>query len=63
MHAEMNALRRARPGDKLFVLRVRTNGKLALAKPCATCQAKLRKAKVKVWYTDNDGEWQRLLFE
>lgn len=58
MHAEMNVLRFARPGDELEVMRFRKGGKRALAKPCRHCMKHIIEAGIKkVTYTDENGEW------
>ena len=60
MHAEMNVLRFARPGDELEVLRFRKcNHELTMARPCDLCMKHIRKAGIKkVRYTNWDGEWE-----
>lgn len=63
MHAEMNVLRWAKPGDKLEVLRFRNDDKtkLAMAKPCIHCQKYIKLAGIKkVKYTNNHGDWENL---
>jgi deoxycytidylate deaminase len=57
MHAEMNVLRFAKPGDTLEVMRFCGDG-LAMAKPCSHCMRFIREAGIKkVKYTNQDGEW------
>jgi deoxycytidylate deaminase len=60
MHAEMNVLRFAKPGDELEVIRYRKIGQCwTMAKPCSHCMHHIRKAGIKrVRYTDWDGNWQ-----
>ena len=61
MHAEMSALRFARPGDELEVIRVNKCGQITMAKPCPECQKEIEKAGIsKVRYTNWDGEWEEL---
>jgi deoxycytidylate deaminase len=59
MHAEMNVLRFARPGDEIDVMRfTKKNHQLTMAKPCHLCEEAMRKAGIKkVRYTNWDGEW------
>ena len=60
MHAEMNVLRFAKPGDKIEVLRFKKDGTgRSMAKPCHFCQIELKKAGISnVRYTDWDGKWK-----
>lgn len=60
MHAEMNVLRFARPGDVVEVLRVKKISKdLTMAKPCPLCQEAMKEAGIKfVRYTNWEGEWE-----
>lgn len=56
LHAEVDAIRRARyhpklHRSKLYVVRVRSNGKTALAKPCKGCQKLLNELGIKYEYT------------
>jgi len=61
MHAELNVLRFAKPGDSLEVLRFLADGTLGMAKPCPICQAAIAKADLKdTWYSDRGGEMQKL---
>ena len=59
MHAEMNVLRFAQPGDEVEVLRFRRcNHERTMAKPCKHCQHALQASGVKkIRYTNWDGEW------
>ena len=58
LHAEMDVLRFARPGDTLEVLRISADG-IAMAKPCKFCQKMIEEKGIrKVRYTDPNGEWQ-----
>lgn len=62
MHAEMNVLRFAQPGDELEVLRfTKCHHTRTMAKPCALCELEIRKAGIKrVKYTNWDGNWEYL---
>jgi len=62
MHAEMNVLRFAEPGDKIEVLRFKKGGvERSMAKPCHFCQSALKKAGVlNIRYTDWDGKWRNM---
>ena len=62
MHAEMNVLRFAKPGDDLEVLRFqKCDHQRTMAKPCLLCQAEIRKAGIRrVKYTNWDGIWEEL---
>ena len=61
MHAEMNVLRFAKPGDVLEVIRFKKSGGWAMAKPCAHCMKYIREAGIKkVRYTNSDGAWETM---
>ncbi len=62
MHAEMNVLRFARPGDELEVLRfTKCSHTWTMAKPCLLCVAEIKNAGIKrVRYTNWEGEWEYL---
>lgn len=64
-HAEVAALmkvpRQSRHLVRLHVMRLRKNGVVTMAKPCPLCQVFLCGAGVtKVWYTNWQGQWERL---
>lgn len=60
-HAEMEAIRYAKPGDKIEVIRWRKDGTVAMAKPCAHCQLHLKRAGItKVKYTTDKGTFEYL---
>ena len=60
MHAEMNVLRFAEPGDELEVMRFIKKG-FAMAKPCVHCQRYIVELGIaKVSYTNEVGEWTDL---
>jgi tRNA(Arg) A34 adenosine deaminase TadA len=63
MHAEMNVLRFAQPGDDIEVMRFSKCGHhMTMAKPCPLCMVELRKSGVrKVRYTNWNGEWEEIL--
>ena len=59
IHAEMNILRQAKPGDVIFVMRWSAEGELTMAHPCEHCQELIRKAGIKrVVYSDWDGNFK-----
>lgn len=63
MHAEMNVLRFARPGDELEVMRFKKcNHAFSMAKPCSLCMKEIIKAGIKkIRYTNWDGEWETII--
>lgn len=62
MHAEMDVLRFAQPGDELEVMRFRkSDNSFAMAKPCRHCMPHIISSGIsKVMYTDDDGTWREL---
>jgi len=62
MHAEMNVLRFAKPGDTIEVIRFSKCGHhWTMAKPCRLCMAAMRDAGIiKVRYTNWEGEWEEI---
>lgn len=62
MHAEMNVLRFAQPGDEIEVIRFKKDRSgRSMAKPCLFCQAELKKAGIlNVRYTNWSGEWSSM---
>jgi len=61
MHAEMNVIRFAKPGDTLEVIRFLKTGGHAMAKPCEHCMKHIRDAGIKkVRYTNPSGEWEMM---
>lgn len=61
LHAEMDVLCSAQPGDSIIVVRFAADGSLTMAKPCEHCQRFLAEAGIfKVYYTDWNGEYQKL---
>ena len=62
MHAEMNVLRFAQPGDTLEVMRfLKCAHEFAMAKPCRHCTELIRDAGISsVRYTNYQGEWEEL---
>jgi deoxycytidylate deaminase len=63
MHAEMNAIRFAKSGDILEVIRFKKDGSFAMAKPCMYCQKLIRSVNIfkEVRYTNHNGEWETLI--
>ncbi len=64
MHAEMNVLRFAQPGDEIEVLRFsKCNHQRTMAKPCSLCLKAIKDAGIKrVRYTNWEGNWEELRF-
>lgn len=62
MHAEMNVLRFARPGDEIEVMRFRKcDSELTMAKPCEYCMEHIRSSGIStVRYTNWDGDWEEM---
>lgn len=65
LHAEMAVLWgqewRSLRGMTLYVVRVRADGTLAMAKPCLLCQEIIQAAGIKkVYYTNRDGKVVKL---
>lgn len=62
MHAEMNVLRFAKPGDIIEVMRfIKSCDNPTMAKPCEHCMHFIREAKIKkVRYTNWNGEWEEI---
>jgi len=64
MHAEMNVLRFAQPGDDLEVMRfLKSDEGFAMARPCAACMSYIKAAGIRrLKYTNEEGSWveQRL---
>ena len=62
MHAEMDVLRFAEPGDELEVMRwTKSDNMFAMAKPCRHCMPHILEARLsRVSYTDGNGNWQEL---
>ena len=57
VHAEARLCNKLTPGSTVWVARVRHDGSLGMARPCHTCQKRLRSAGVtKVIYTISDTE-------
>ena len=61
MHAEMDVLRFARPGDIIEVMRFKKSGGFAMARPCKHCMKHIRKAGIKkVRYTNDLSQWEEI---
>ena len=57
-HAEARLTRKLTPDSEVWVARVRKNGEWAMARPCESCQKRLRTSGVKrVTYTIEPNEW------
>jgi tRNA(Arg) A34 adenosine deaminase TadA len=63
MHAEMNVLRFAQPGDELEVMRFKKcEHGLTMAHPCDICMKEIARAGIKrVKYTNWEGEWEEII--
>ena len=62
MHAEMNVLRFAQPGDVIEVMRfTKCDHKRTMARPCSICMNEMIKSGIKeVKYTNWSGEWETI---
>ena len=61
VHAEYRISRKLDYGSIVYVVRLRRDGSLAMAKPCADCEKALRSKHVKeVWYSTADGAVDKL---
>jgi deoxycytidylate deaminase len=62
MHAEMNVLRFAQPGDEVEVIRFKKRDHVwTMAKPCSLCVDHLIACGIKkIRYTNWDGKWETL---
>lgn len=65
IHAEQNALGQLwaseRKGCKVWSIRVTKGGRLAMAKPCDSCENYLRANGIKiVWFSNDAGEIERM---
>ena len=57
-HAEARLVRKLTPNSEVWVARVRKNGEWALARPCQSCQVRLKSAGIaRVTYTIDENEW------
>lgn len=57
-HAEQRLLRKLDKGSEVYVARLRSDGSFGNAKPCKTCQRKLRiKGVSRVFYTISEHEY------
>ena len=63
MHAEMNVLRFAKPGDELEVMRFKKcDHTFSMAKPCSLCMSEIIRAGIKkIRYTNWNGEWEEII--
>lgn len=63
MHAEMNVLRFAKPGDMIEVLRweAKPEHRLTMAAPCKWCMQQIRASGIyRVYHTNWDGQWEQI---
>lgn len=61
LHAEMDVLRFARPGDRIYVLRFSSKGELTMAKPCPFCQQHLLDSEIhEVHYSNWSGKMVKM---
>jgi len=62
MHAEMDALRFAQPGDELEVIRYKKcDSSWTMAKPCMHCMSYIVEAGIKkIRYTNWEGHWEEM---
>ena len=57
VHAEARLCHKLTPGSTVWVARIRHDGTLGMARPCPTCERRLRSAGVdRVVYTISDAE-------
>ena len=63
MHAEMNVLRFAKPGDVIEVMRFsQCSHEVTMAKPCPHCMKHLKASGIsKVRYTNWEGDWETII--
>lgn len=63
MHAEMNVLRFAKPGDEIEVIRFKKcSHTWTMAKPCTLCLNKMKDAGIiRVRYTNWEGNWEYMI--
>lgn len=61
LHAEMDVLRFAQPGDRIYVLRFSAEGDLTMAKPCKYCQHFLYESGIDhVVYSNWNGDFETM---
>lgn len=62
MHAEMNVLRFAKPGDVVEVMRFsKCSHQLTMAKPCPICMMHMKEVGIsEVRYTNWEGKWETI---
>lgn len=63
MHAEMNVLRFAKPGDVVEVIRFsKCSHQPTMAKPCPLCMKHMKESGIsKVRYTNWQGDWETII--
>jgi deoxycytidylate deaminase len=58
LHAEMDALIAARPGDSLIIVRWNKFGEITMSKPCQHCQRHIEESGIRdVIYSDWHGDF------
>lgn len=63
MHAEMSALRFAKPGDEIEVIRWGKAGDIRCSKPCEMCESAMRRAGIAaVTFIDKEGRRTKFSF-
>ena len=61
LHAEMDVLRFAKPGDNIVVLRFKADGSLAMSRPCKHCQGHIESSGInRVHYSNPSGDIVRM---
>ena len=64
IHAEMDVLRVAKPGDVITVVRWNAKGEMTMSMPCRHCKAFISEAGIKaVYYTNWDGKFMKMRIE
>ncbi len=55
IHAELSAISKSSGGDRIFVARIKADGKFGLAKPCPVCEKIIEESGIKkVEYTQDE---------
>ena len=65
MHAEMNVLRFAQPGDEIEIIRFKKcSHEWSMARPCSLCMKEMKITGIKrVRYTNWEGKWEEIEIE
>ena len=61
VHAESRVVRKMDRGGVVYVARVRKDGTVGMARPCAGCRRVLRSSGIGAVYTIGDNEWGTLI--